>query len=206
LSPLEKLFKKVLALLSKPADPGLFTEPRSAYGSWWFHGPGRPLSGALSRIWRWLAGCLHHGACFRQISEASGLVLRMTTGNAEMIHQHAMIVAGGFKTDPVRHVIFPQDRDQPHEVIGAVGNRPAPPSSCRERQSAARADVSKCPLSRMHTCAAGQRMPTRTRASEVCSTLAMAGLLCGVVRKTTIETRGPVMAAHCAIMRLPRRP
>ena len=31
-------------------------------------------------------------------------------------------------------------------------------------------------------------MPTRTRASEVCSTLAMAGLLCGVVRKTTIKT------------------
>ena len=42
-------------------------------------------------------------------------------------------------------------------------------------------------------------MPTRTRASEVCSTLAMAGLLCGVVRKTTIESRDPVMAASCAI-------
>jgi transposase InsO family protein len=28
----------------------------------------------------------------------------------------------------------------------------------------------------------------------------MAGLLCGVVRKTTIETRDPVMAACCAIL------
>jgi hypothetical protein len=28
----------------------------------------------------------------------------------------------------------------------------------------------------------------------------MAGLLCGVVRKTTIEIRDPVMAACCAIL------
>ncbi len=31
--------------------PVLFTEPCSAGGSWRFRGPGRPLSGALSRIW-----------------------------------------------------------------------------------------------------------------------------------------------------------
>ena len=43
-------------------------------------------------------------------------------------------------------------------------------------------------------------MPTRTRASVVCSTLAIAGLLCGVVRKATIEIRDPVMAACCAVL------
>ena len=47
-------------------------------------------------------------------------------------------------------------------------------------------------------------MPTRTRAFEVCSTLAMASLLCGVVRKTTIETRLWPPAAQ--IWRLRRRP
>ena len=32
-------------------EPGLFTEPCSAGGPWRFRGPGRPLSGALSRVW-----------------------------------------------------------------------------------------------------------------------------------------------------------
>lgn len=31
-------------------------------------------------------------------------------------------------------------------------------------------------------------MPTRTRASAVCSTTTRAGFLCGLVRKTTLET------------------
>ena len=40
------------ALASKP---GLFTEPCSAGVDWRFRGPRRPLSGALSWVWRWLA-------------------------------------------------------------------------------------------------------------------------------------------------------
>jgi len=39
-----------------------------------------------------------------------------------------MIVARGLKTDPDRQAILPQDRDQPHEVVGAVGDRQAPPA------------------------------------------------------------------------------
>lgn len=35
--------------------PGLFTEPCSAGVDWRFRGPRRPLSGALSWVWRWLA-------------------------------------------------------------------------------------------------------------------------------------------------------
>jgi transposase InsO family protein len=47
-------------------------------------------------------------------------------------------------------------------------------------------------------------MPTRTRASEVCSNLAIAGLLCGVVRKTTIETRAPAYGRPLRDLRAPR--
>ena len=32
-----------------------------------------------------------------------------------------MVDAGGFEPDRDRQAIFPQDRDQAHEVIGAVG-------------------------------------------------------------------------------------
>lgn len=68
-----------------PLNPGLFTEPCSAGGDWRFRGPRRPLSGALSRVWRWLAEWSHHRACFRRILGAGGHVLRMTAGRAEAV-------------------------------------------------------------------------------------------------------------------------
>ena len=41
---------------------------------------------------------------------------RSNPAHAEMIHQHAMIIAGGLEPDPDRQAVIPQDRDQAHEV------------------------------------------------------------------------------------------
>jgi hypothetical protein len=43
-----------------------------------------------------------------------------------MIHQHPMIVASRFKADPDGQAVFSQDRDEPHKIVGAVGDRQAP--------------------------------------------------------------------------------
>lgn len=43
-----------------------------------------------------------------------------------------MIVTGCFKADPDRQAMLPQNPDQPHEVIGAVGDRQAP-TACLAR-------------------------------------------------------------------------
>ncbi len=60
--------------------------------------------------------------------------LQVEPGEAKMIHQHAMIVACGFKTDTHWQAVFSQDRDQPHEVISAVGYG-EPPSARFARDS-----------------------------------------------------------------------
>ena len=41
---------KILRTFQIPLYPGLFTEPFSAFGSWRFCVPGRPLCGALGRV------------------------------------------------------------------------------------------------------------------------------------------------------------
>ena len=55
-----------------------------------------------------------------------GHQLQVESGDAQMIHQHPMIIASCLKTDPDRQAVFTQDRDEPHEVIRAVGDRQAP--------------------------------------------------------------------------------
>ena len=46
---------QILEIGDENLKPGLFTEPCSAGVDWRFRGPRRPLSGALSWVWRWLA-------------------------------------------------------------------------------------------------------------------------------------------------------
>jgi hypothetical protein len=41
-------------------------------------------------------------------------------------NQHPMIVASRFKADPDGQAVLSQDRDEPHEIVGAVGDRQAP--------------------------------------------------------------------------------
>jgi len=62
-----------------------------------------------------------------------GHQLQVEPSDAEMIHQHAMIITCGLEPDPNRQSVFPQDRNQANEIIPAVGDRQAPPA----RQSGA---------------------------------------------------------------------
>jgi hypothetical protein len=52
--------------------------------------------------------------------------LQVKPCDTQMIHQHPMIVAGGFKTDAHWQAVFLQNRDQPREVVCAIGDREAP--------------------------------------------------------------------------------
>ena len=53
--PVEEFFYQLKGDMVLKLHPGLFTEPCSAGVDWRFRGPRRPLSGALSWVWRWLA-------------------------------------------------------------------------------------------------------------------------------------------------------